>query len=162
MKLSNNIIAYRKRLGFSQEKLAEQIGVSRQAVSKWETAEATPDLEHLAKLAQVLNVSVDQLMNDMPSKQEESNSKSSGLAIIFWKYGWLIGVVITGYGLLGLISVFTAKSAFNSFVPEFSASTGFENVSNSIFGIASISYGVIILVGILITVLLLKKRKKYC
>ncbi len=43
----------RTRLGLSQEKLAEQVGVSRQAVSKWELGDAVPDTDKLVPLAQI-------------------------------------------------------------------------------------------------------------
>lgn len=51
----------RKELGFSQEALAEKVQVSRQAVSKWETAEAMPDMAKLVALADALEMSMDAL-----------------------------------------------------------------------------------------------------
>ena len=53
MSLGERIASYRKKAGYSQEGLAEQLGVSRQAVSKWETGEATPDAERIIALAKV-------------------------------------------------------------------------------------------------------------
>ena len=47
MKLSEKIYACRKKAGLSQEALAERIGVSRQAISKWETGEASPEISKL-------------------------------------------------------------------------------------------------------------------
>lgn len=56
MKLSQKILYCRKKAGLSQGALAEQLGVSRQAVSKWETAEAVPELSKLLLLAQAFGV----------------------------------------------------------------------------------------------------------
>ena len=64
MKLPEKILYCRKRAGLSQEELAGRLGVSRQAVSKWETGEAQPELSKLAPLAAELGVSVDWLLSD--------------------------------------------------------------------------------------------------
>ena len=50
--LSENIYALRRKNGLSQEQLAERIGVSRQAISKWETGLSTPELEKLKALSE--------------------------------------------------------------------------------------------------------------
>ena len=52
----------RKAAGLSQEQLAELVGMSRQAVSKWETDQAAPDIDKLALLCGVLGVSADELL----------------------------------------------------------------------------------------------------
>lgn len=62
MKLNEKILYYRKREGLSQEALAAKVGVSRQAVSKWELDEATPDVEKLVSLARVFGVTTDELL----------------------------------------------------------------------------------------------------
>ncbi len=59
---ANRLYALRKKSGLSQEALAERIGVSRQAVSKWERAEASPDTDNLVLLAQVYGVSLDEML----------------------------------------------------------------------------------------------------
>ena len=61
MTLGQNLQAARKAKGLSQETLAEQIGVSRQALGKWEKDTALPGLDNLQAAAQVLGVSVDTL-----------------------------------------------------------------------------------------------------
>ena len=61
MSLGQRISAYRKDLGLSQEALGEKLGVSRQAVSKWETDVASPDMENLLALARLFGVSVAEL-----------------------------------------------------------------------------------------------------
>ena len=62
----------RTRLGLSQEKLAEQVGVSRQAVSKWELGDAVPDTDKLVPLARALEISVDTLLDHHPQETEET------------------------------------------------------------------------------------------
>lgn len=61
MDFSNRIISARKAKGLSQETLADMIGVSRQAISKWETGEAKPDVDKLIVLAAALDLSLDYL-----------------------------------------------------------------------------------------------------
>jgi len=59
--LSGNISRYRKDIGLTQETLADRLGITFQAVSKWETGQTIPDTSLLPKLAQTLNVSIDKL-----------------------------------------------------------------------------------------------------
>lgn len=54
----------RKEAGLSQEQLAEKMSVSRSAVAKWETNKGMPDIENLKSMAQLLNVSIDYLLNE--------------------------------------------------------------------------------------------------
>lgn len=60
---AENIKALRCRLNFSQEYVAEKMGVSRQAVSKWETGASEPSTANLRALAQLYDVSIDDLIN---------------------------------------------------------------------------------------------------
>lgn len=64
MKLSDKIYHCRKKAGLSQEALAEKIGVSRQAISKWETGEAAPEISKLPLLARTFDVTADWLLDD--------------------------------------------------------------------------------------------------
>ena len=64
MKLGNKIATLRKHKGLTQDALAELCGVSRQAISKWETGLARPDAQNLLKLGRVFDVSMDLLMKD--------------------------------------------------------------------------------------------------
>lgn len=60
---ANKLLKLRKQHNLSQEELAEKLGISRQAVSKWERAEASPDTDNLILLARLYNVSLDELLN---------------------------------------------------------------------------------------------------
>lgn len=60
--LAENIRSYRKNLGFTQEQLAERLGVTLAAVSKWERGSSEPDLAYIMDLAEIFHVSVDALI----------------------------------------------------------------------------------------------------
>ena len=64
MILADKIIRLRKRNGWSQEELAEKMQVSRQAVSKWEGAQTTPDLDKVLMLGNLFGVTTDYLLKD--------------------------------------------------------------------------------------------------
>ena len=61
--LSENLFILRKRYHYSQEKAAEKIGVSRQALAKWEAGESLPDIDNCKRLAELYQVSLDDLVN---------------------------------------------------------------------------------------------------
>ncbi len=63
IRIANRLLEYRRANGYSQEELAEKLGVSRQAVSKWERAEASPDTDNLIALAALYGVTIDELVN---------------------------------------------------------------------------------------------------
>lgn len=61
--LAKNLSALRRAAGLSQEKAAETVGVTRQALAKWESGETTPDVLHSDKLAELYGVSLDDLLH---------------------------------------------------------------------------------------------------
>ena len=82
IKTANRLCELRKAHNLSQEELAEKLGVSRQAVSKWERSESSPDTDNLIQLAALYNISLDELLNgkeamslieDSPKVEEENN-----------------------------------------------------------------------------------------
>ncbi len=64
MKFHEKLVALRKGKGMSQEQLAEKLGVSRQAISRWESGESTPDMLNLLGLCECFQVSSDYLLHD--------------------------------------------------------------------------------------------------
>ena len=67
IEIANRLVELRKKNNLSQEDLAAKLGLSRQAVSKWERAEASPDTDNLICLAKIYNVSLDELLkNEAP------------------------------------------------------------------------------------------------
>jgi len=63
IEIADRLVKMRKKNGYSQEELADKLGLSRQAVSKWERAEASPDTDNLICLAKLYNISLDDLLN---------------------------------------------------------------------------------------------------
>ena len=81
MILADKILNLRKQQGWSQEELAAKLNVSRQAVSKWESAQSMPDLDRIIKLSQIFGVSVDYLVNDEMTSVEwtEASVEAEGV-----------------------------------------------------------------------------------
>ena len=71
MTLSEKILMLRKQKGWSQEELAEQLGVSRQSVSKWESGTSLPDLNRILDLSRLFSVSTDFLLKEEEVMEEE-------------------------------------------------------------------------------------------
>ena len=74
MILADKIIEERKKNGWTQEDLAQKLGVSRQSVSKWESAGAIPDLKKIIQLADLFGVSTDYLLKDEIEKEKIDTS----------------------------------------------------------------------------------------
>ena len=74
MIFANKLIQLRKKNGWSQEELAEQMDVTRQSVSKWESAQSIPDYEKMIRLSHLLGVSIDYLLKDEMEEEEFSVS----------------------------------------------------------------------------------------
>ena len=115
MTLGETIAQCRRRAGLSQETLAERIGVSRQAVSKWELDEAVPEVDRLVTLAREFHMTVDQLLSgELPRAPEtppapektaappDVSGHWGALGRLVRRWGWLAGVYIalSGLGLL--------------------------------------------------------------
>ena len=95
--IASKLLALRKQNGFSQEELAEKLGVSRQAVSKWERGEASPDTENLILLAKIYGISLDRLFGletepvsqrsvinlDKREKSDKESVSSDGMRIMY-------------------------------------------------------------------------------
>jgi hypothetical protein len=70
MNFSEKLKEIRKSEGLSQEQLAEKIGVSRQAITKWETGKGLPDVENMVIIAEIFKTTLDELLRDSAIKQE--------------------------------------------------------------------------------------------
>ena len=66
LKLNDTICFYRKKQGLTQEDLAQRLGVTNQSVSKWESAQCCPDISLIPKLADIFDVSIDELFGREP------------------------------------------------------------------------------------------------
>lgn len=132
MKLNEKILHYRKAAKLSQEELAELVGVSRQAVSKWELGESTPDVDKLLSLARAFGVTTDELLSEAepaaaPSQEEQARTEAGSapsvdidkltgkLGRLVKRYGWLAGVYIALSGLGATVIGALARWGFGAF-----------------------------------------------
>ncbi len=87
MNMADRIHYLRKQKGFSQEELADKVGVSRQAVSKWESEQSTPDLKNIITLSELFEVTTDYILKGI--EPTSTTSKKTfyplylGFAVIF-------------------------------------------------------------------------------
>ena len=78
IKLADRLVELRKEHKLSQEALAEKLGLSRQSISKWERAEASPDTDNLIALAEVYGVTLDELLgNNEPKERKQETQPQS-------------------------------------------------------------------------------------
>lgn len=98
--LSEKIYELRRKNGLSQERLAEKIGVSRQAVSKWETGAATPELDKLRALCGCFGVTLDELTGAAASPAESKNAPNAAEK---HRSGGALGIILCAAGALCLI-----------------------------------------------------------
>lgn len=105
MTLAEKIYQARKRAGLSQEALADALGVTRQAVSKWETGKSVPDTENLRRMAQVLAVSADYFLGEAPAPENVSGDSATLDAIdrVSQRMGLLFFII--GVAAIALCSV---------------------------------------------------------
>ena len=80
VEIAQRLAELRRKKGYSQEALANALGLSRQAVSKWERAESSPDTENLIALARLYGVSLDELMRVAPSHRPRDGRGYRGAA----------------------------------------------------------------------------------
>ena len=124
MTLGSKIQVLRKEKGLSQEKLATEIGVSRQAVSKWELDESLPDSSKIVAISQLFDVSTDYLLgNEMASKEETAtiinlpkNHQFSFIERVIKEKGYMAGYIFAGYAVALLIMTRFANYIFRSMI----------------------------------------------
>ena len=128
MNLSEKILYCRKKAGLSQEALAEKLGVSRQAISKWETGESVPELSKLVLLARAFDVTTDWLLSESEPEPEtfpESEIPAAPEAPA-QRYGWLYGVYTALAGLGFIVIGAVARGVSLSMERSFFGSTGMD------------------------------------
>lgn len=137
--LGENIIAQRKRLGLSQQTLADQLHVVRQTISKWEKNLSVPDADALLKLADALDTTVQSLLG-MPEEASEPNTADVATALtrindqlaiqnrrrnLIWKVvAWVVGLTIAFQVLLLVLG--WAAYSFDDYSME--TTTNYESV----------------------------------
>lgn len=142
MTLNEKILYYRKQAKLSQEELAGQVGVSRQAVSKWELGDATPDVDKLVALARAFGVTTDELLSSQdpaaktsqpdPAPPRSSAPRRPGsLERLIRRYGWLAGIYLAlggaGITLVGALARFAFSRMFQVTVGDYLGSVGWDS-----------------------------------
>lgn len=98
MKFSDNLIKLRKGKGWSQEDLADKLGLSRQAVSKWEVGTSKPDIDNVIKLSKLFEISIDELVNNEIVKTDaisiEVKKKDNKQKMLIWLRRLMIVLVV--------------------------------------------------------------------
>lgn len=166
MKLNEKISLYRKKSGLSQEAFAEKIGVSRQAVSKWETGESAPEISKLKAISECFGVTIDFLLSydeTPPEKEKKAEKRNFTDKFDLWldtlpdrtiafikKYNWVLGIVLALFGLYRIISIIPGLSAISmvggSSVGGMAFSFGLVYIFNFIVGLAMLIGGIVIAV----------------
>lgn len=110
MNIAERLQELRKRDGYSQEQLAEMLGISRQAVSKWESGQGNPEIDNVIKLAEIYHVSTDYILlgqekfsaASMPEKRKLSHEaqKTIGIIAIIGATALITVLFITALGIL--------------------------------------------------------------
>ena len=78
MIFADKLIKLRRQKGWSQEELAEQMSVTRQSVSKWESMQSLPDLDRILQLSKLFGVSTDYLLKDEIEDEQAEEQEESG------------------------------------------------------------------------------------
>ncbi len=157
MTFQERLLQLRRQKGFSQEALAERIGVSRQAVSKWESGLANPDINNLVLLSEIFEVSLDELIKgEVPRAFEKeatiktvkvprrrhyeykSQSHIGGLPLIHINIGWYDRRFKTNFKARGIIAVGNIATGL--------ISIGL--ISVGIFSFGALSFGLLALGGL--------------
>ena len=137
MILADKIIELRKKNGWSQEELAEQLGVSRQSISKWEGAQSVPDMARIVRLSELFGVSTDYLLKDNIERTEPAeegavealartvgmeeaseflqvrdlNSRRTALGVLLCILSPVVLILLGGAHDLGMIALSEAQAA---------------------------------------------------
>ena len=115
MTFGEKLQALRKARGWSQEELASQIHVSRQALSKWESGGAVPDTENIIALSRLFSVTTDYLLL---AEHETSAQAAPAAATPRWRKNWPTKrLVLAVAGIIGLIGV-VVLSIWGSVLPD--------------------------------------------
>ena len=83
MNIADRIQYLRKQKGYSQEELAEKVGVSRQAVSKWESEQSTPDLEKVIAMSELFEVTTDYILKGI---EPVSTTNRKTVKTLYWGF----------------------------------------------------------------------------
>lgn len=107
--LGKMIASFRKENGMTQLELADKMGVTDKAVSKWERDLSCPDINSLPKLAEIFGVSVDQLIQIRSKTQSDSNRNGANkiTALVFKAVALAMGIAVLVLSILKAIDIYS-------------------------------------------------------
>ena len=119
MKLSEKILRLRKARGMSQEELAGELNVSRQAVSRWESGSALPDAANLLQLSRLFGVTADYLLDDAhgPQAGHASTAASTVPTSLLSRWRQWLGALLLSVGLAGNFMIYLCSRFIPVMVP---------------------------------------------
>jgi transcriptional regulator with XRE-family HTH domain len=158
---SERLRKLRKEKGFSQEELADRIGISRQAVSKWESGQSNPDTNNLIILSELYGISLDVLLKGNEEKEEEITSGINRKFHYEYKsmrrvFGFPLVHINIGLGLYkakGVIAIGNISKGLISLGIVSLGVISFGVLSLGLMSLASIALGLVALGGIAIGIL---------
>ena len=132
MTFGERLQSLRQRAGMSQDQLAERLGVSRQAVSRWERDETMPETDKVIAMADLFGVTTDYLLRPRPEKAEQREEtppreKTDWMErfLAFAKRKWyLLGWVLIAWGALDLIQLLLFFLAYRGMIGGLSGLVG--------------------------------------
>lgn len=166
MRFCEKLQSLRKKAGLSQEQLAEQMNVTRQAISKWETGEGMPDVDNLLPLARLLHTTVDYLLDEdvqAPAAKTAQSDWWERVKAFARRYGYWSGYALVVIGALRLVyTLIVLIAAGTMMIPfmdmdTFGVSFGF-SVPYYLISAVQILINVALIVGGLWLARWLKKR----
>lgn len=127
MNIADRIQSLRKNKGISQEELADKVGVSRQAVSKWESEQSVPDLERVIVMSDYFGVTTDYILKGIEPQKESENAN--------FNFSQMLYIASTAFLAIGLFA------AFSSWYTEQSAEDIWESMIIQVVGIVAYFIG---------------------
>ncbi|BCZ46212.1 hypothetical protein psyc5s11_22790 [Clostridium gelidum] len=117
MGISERLQKLRKQGSYSQEQLAEKLGVTRQAISKWESDQGNPDINNIVKLSEVYNVSTDYLLKGVEPIIEpiEIDSKQNSDNCILRRMVTIL-LFIAGISIVAVLFIFSLAFLAKTFL----------------------------------------------
>ena len=106
MQINKRIFELRKERGWSQDQLAEKVNVSRQSISKWESAQALPEIEKVIELSKIFQVTTDYLLLDQADEKEARSKWTTSESEGYQQEGRSFGLVNVLYILFLTITLF--------------------------------------------------------
>ena len=134
MTFAEKLLRLRRREGLSQEALADALGVSRQAVGRWEQGTALPDGAKLLPCARYFGVSADWLLDEARGWEDQTEQPSTEAPASGDRKWYLAGGIVTGAGVTGLVAMGILSAVFPAVVSEAPAGVDWVHVYTGLAG----------------------------